>query len=117
MSNSIDPDPARRFVVLGLGSYCFTFYEIRLQQVKYYRHKIRRTRRHFSPIAKDYLEICFLSYLNNLTMLHVFYRLVKMSKLIGFNVYMVYVIKIQAEFMNMRLFLTLHIRFFETKQG
>ena len=50
-------------------------------------------------------------------MLQVFYRLVKLSKLIGFNVYVVYVIKIQAEFMNMRLFLTLHICFFETKQG
>ena len=50
-------------------------------------------------------------------MLQMFSRLVKLSKLIGVNVNVVYVIKIQTEFMNMRLFLTLHIRFFETKQG
>ena len=50
-------------------------------------------------------------------MLQMFSRLVKLSKLIGVNVNVVYVIKIQTEFMNMRLFLTLHIHLLQIKQG
>ena len=100
----------------GLGSNCLTIYEIRLQQVQYYRRKIRRTRQPFSAIAKDYQKICFPSYLNNLTMLQMFSHLVKLSKLIGVNVNVVNVIKIQTEFMNMRLFLILHISFLINEQ-
>ena len=40
MSHSMDPDQARHFIGPDLGSNCLTSYEIRLQQVKHYRHKI-----------------------------------------------------------------------------